>query len=129
MNTVEIPFARCAGEIIARLVNATGSTALAALNGPTLLGERAMLAIPGRISAGDGCWLYDALGDAVALNLARATDRELLPALFETEGLNAGDAGAIAAGTPFPPVVRRPIGALPAFGEHTHSCLARLAPC
>jgi len=94
MNAVDFPLAHCAGEIIARLARATGSPALAALDGPTLLAERAMLAkltIPGRTSAGGGCRLYDTLDDTVALNLARPADRELLPALFETDELNADD--------------------------------------
>lgn len=44
--------------------------------------------IPGRVSSGGGCRLYDAADGAVALNLARPADRELLPALFETDGFD-----------------------------------------
>lgn len=69
-------------------------------DGATLLGERAMLAgmkIAGRCSAGGGCRLFDAIGGAVALNLARPADRELLPALFETEALDPRDDEAVAA--------------------------------
>ena len=72
---------------------------MARLDGTTLLGERAALGdmrIPGRISAGGGCRLFDAVGDSVALNLTRAADRELLPALFETDALDPRDLGAIA---------------------------------
>jgi hypothetical protein len=61
---------------------------LAPVTGATLLGERASLGgfrIPGRVSAGGGCFLFDALDGVIALNLARAADRELLPALFETD--------------------------------------------
>ncbi|HMK85387.1 MAG TPA: CoA transferase [Steroidobacteraceae bacterium] len=82
------------------LARASRSAAFASLDGTTLLGERAMragLTIPGRTSAGAGCRLYDALGDTVALNLARPADRELLPALFETDELDPNDASAIAA--------------------------------
>ncbi len=55
------------------------------------------MSIPGRISAGGGCRLFDAPGDTVALNLSRPSDRELLPALFETDDLNPLDDEAIAA--------------------------------
>lgn len=82
---------------------------LAGIDGATLLGERAMLGgfrIPGRVSAGGGCRLHDARDGAVALNLARAADRELLPALFETE-LDIHDDEAVAAC-----VARRETGAL-----------------
>src|SRR5262245_16759734 len=95
-----IPLARSADQLIARLARATGSTALAALDGQTLLGERAMLAgtrIPGRTSAGGGCRLFDAIDDTLALNLARPEDRDLLPALFETEWFDVSDDAAIGA--------------------------------
>jgi hypothetical protein len=49
------------------------------------------------VSAGGGCRLFDAVGDTVALNLARPADRELLPALFETDDLDAQDDDTIAA--------------------------------
>src|SRR5581483_11365065 len=49
-----------------------------------------------RTSSGGGCGLYDAVGDTVALNLARAADRELLPALFETDSLDCNDPQAVA---------------------------------
>ncbi|MEO7657960.1 MAG: CoA transferase [Sphingomicrobium sp.] len=57
-------------------------------DGATLLGERAMLSgyrVPGLVSAGGGCRLYRSRTGLIALNLARPGDRELLPALFETE--------------------------------------------
>jgi hypothetical protein len=88
MAAIAIPLASCADEVIRRLATAAGSASLASISGQTLLGERAMLAgmrIPGRVSAGGGCRLFDALDDTIALNLSRAADRELLPALFETE--------------------------------------------
>jgi len=95
-----IPLAACADQALARLATATGSAALASLDGATLLGERAMRAgslIPGRVSAGGGCRLLDSLSGTVALNLARAADREMLPALFETDELDPSDDAAIAA--------------------------------
>ena len=100
MTAVEIPLARCADELIGKLAGATGAKAVADLDGTTLLGERAMRAgmtIPGRTSAGGGCRLFDARDDAVALNLARPADRELLPALFATADFDPDDDAAIAA--------------------------------
>jgi hypothetical protein len=95
-----IPLASIAHRALAELAAASGSTALAVLDGRTLLGERATRAafmVPGRTSAGGGCRLFDALGDTIALNLARPADRELLPALFETDELDMNDDAAIAA--------------------------------
>jgi hypothetical protein len=95
-----IPLAAQAERMIRRLAAATGSAAIARLDGATLLGERAMLAnwtVPGLLSAGGGARLFEAVGDAVALNLARADDRALLPALFETDVLNPDDDEAIGA--------------------------------
>lgn len=95
-----IPLSHGANEALAKLARHTGSAAIAAIDGATLLGERAMLAnrrIPGRVSAGGGCRLYEALDDTVALNLARAADRELLAALFQTDDMDAFDDRAIAA--------------------------------
>ncbi|MFC4314583.1 CoA transferase [Steroidobacter flavus] len=100
MAAIAIPLASCADEAIRRLATATGSAALADLSGQTLLGERAMLAgmrISGRVSAGGGCRLFDALDDTIALNLSRVADRELLPALFETEPFDSSDDATIAA--------------------------------
>lgn len=97
-----IPLASIAHQALTRLATANGSPALRALEGATLLGERATragLRIPGRTSAGGGCRLLDAQGDTIALNLARSADRELLPALFENDQLNANDDAAIAACT------------------------------
>jgi CoA-transferase family III len=95
-----IPLASIAQHALSRLAAASGSAALRALDGPTLLGERAMRAgwrIPGRASAGGGCRLFEALGDKIALNLARSDDREMLPALFEDDRLDINDDAAIAA--------------------------------
>ena len=100
MAALAIPLASRADEVLHRLARATGSAAIASLNGATLLGERAMLGgmtIPGRVSAGGGCRLFDAADDTIALNLSRLSDRELLPALFEVDALDVSDDRAIAA--------------------------------
>ena len=68
-------------------------------DGQTLLGERAMLngfRVPGRISAGGGCRIYDTLDGHVALNLSRPSDVELLPALFRRDAV--GDVVSAMAG-------------------------------
>lgn len=94
-----IPLAGVADAWLGVLARDTGAAALAGIDGATLLGERAMLGgfhIPSRVSAGGGCRLYDAIGGRVALNLARPADRELLPALLETESFDVADGEAIA---------------------------------
>ena len=95
---LEVPLSACADRVLRSLTRATGSAALAELDGRTVLCERAALGgmtIPRRTSAGGGCHLFDAVGDTIALNLARAADRELLPALFETDSLDLNDPGTI----------------------------------
>ena len=99
MAPIRIPLACSADAALARLARATGSPAIAALDGMTLLGERAMLegfTIPGSVSAGGGCRFYQALDGTIALNLARREDRELLPALFQSEEFDTSNAGNIA---------------------------------
>ena len=81
------------------LADETGSAAISALDGATLLGERAALngfAIPARRSAGGKCHLLAARDGWVALNLARDADRELLPALFGARMVDTADLGEIA---------------------------------
>jgi hypothetical protein len=100
MHATGLPLATCADQTLSKLAAATGSDAVARLDGATLLYERAMLqgmTIPGRTSAGGGCRLFDSVGDTIALNLARPTDRELLPALFASDDLDTDDQEAIAA--------------------------------
>jgi hypothetical protein len=97
---VLVPLSGFADSTIARLAAATGARSIARLDGATLLCERAMLggfSVPGRTSAGGGCRLFDALGDTIAINLSRPADRELLPALFESDTLDGDDQEAIAA--------------------------------
>jgi hypothetical protein len=94
----EIPLSRCADRLLRQLADATGSSGIRVLDGQTLLGERAMLThlrIPSRISAGGGCHLFDALDDSIALNLSRRDDRELLPALFESDAFDITDDAVI----------------------------------
>lgn len=89
-----IPLSRWASRKLADLTQLTGSTAIAALDGPTLLGERAAnggFKVPGLTSAGlggsrimptrDGGWF--------ALTLLREEDRALMPAMLgiEMDGL------------------------------------------
>jgi hypothetical protein len=96
----EIPLARWADRRLAELAALCGSPALTALDGQTLLGERAAIngfRIPGLTSAGGGCRLLRARDGWFALNLARDADRELLPALFGTDALDPADDAAIAA--------------------------------
>ena len=100
MGAIRIPLASCADHILGGLAQATGSPSIAALDGATLLGERAMqsgFAVPGRVSAGGGCRLYDTRNGAIAINLARPADLELLPALFEADA-DEGDIPRLAAG-------------------------------
>lgn len=94
-----IPLAKSADDVLRRLARDTGSTAIAAIDGATLLGERAMLngmTIPGRVSAGGDCRLIAARDEVVALSVARPSDREMLPALFEDGALDPEDDAAIA---------------------------------
>lgn len=99
MTSPAIPLADIADAWLRRLARLSGAPALQSIDGPTLLGERATLAgyrVPGRIAASANCELFDAADDAIALSLSRATDRELLPALFERDDVDAGDDAAIA---------------------------------
>jgi hypothetical protein len=94
-----IPLSRWADAQLEAMAVMTGSDAIAALRGGTLLGERAVangFAVPGRRSAGGGCRLYDTLDTPIALTLARADDRPLLPALFGDASIDGSDDAAIA---------------------------------
>lgn len=85
---VVMPLATVGHAWLRSLARLSESTALAGLDGATLLGERAMLGgfrVPGRRSAGGGCRLYAARDGTIALNLARPDDRDMLPALLEVE--------------------------------------------
>jgi len=94
-----IPLAGWAGRQLEQLARETRSRAIAALCGASVLGQRAALngfAIPGLVSAGGGCRLLRAQDDWIALNLARADDRALLPALLGDADLDPWDDGALA---------------------------------
>lgn len=96
---LSIPLCEVADAWIGDLASATGSEAVAAIAGATLLGERALFAglpIPGLRSAGGGCRLYATRTGWIALTLARDDDRALLPALLRTEGLASADEDALA---------------------------------
>ena len=99
MPAPEVPLSACADHALRSLARASGSASLAALDGRTLLCERAVLGgmtIPSRTSAGGGCRLFEAIGDTIALNLARPADHELLPALFQTDSPYLSDPEALA---------------------------------
>jgi len=96
-----IPLSRWAQRRLQELAALTGSPRIADLDGASLLGERAALGsfrIGGKVSAGPGSTrlLPTIDGDWFALTLARAEDRELLPALFGVAGLDIADDAAIA---------------------------------
>lgn len=97
--TVPMPLANVAETWVRDFEHLTGQS-LAEVDGLTLLCERAMLGgfrIPGRVSAGGGCRIFDTRTGGVALNLARPDDWTLLPALFETHA-DHRDVAAVAAG-------------------------------
>ncbi len=87
------------GAALALATRAPGSRALAELDGPALLGERAALLGLGRqgsVAPGGGCRLLAAQDGWLALNLARPEDRELLPAWLETPRQAGEDAWGFA---------------------------------
>lgn len=97
-----IPLARWADRQLRAFASESASQRIAALDGPTLLGERGShggYRVPRRISAGLGGsrLLATADGGWFALTLIRAEDRELLPALFGEADLAFRDDEAIAA--------------------------------
>lgn len=94
-----IPLAGWANGHLTALARASGSSALTRIDGATLLGERAMLgdfSVPGQISAGGGCRLFQTIDGWIALNLARPDDRDLLPALFCDDALDGTNDDAVA---------------------------------
>jgi len=82
-----IPLARWADRQLKLLAEETGSERIAALDGPTIVGERGSngdYTINGRVSAGIGGSRMYPTRDAgwFALTILRDIDRDLLPALF-----------------------------------------------
>lgn len=95
-----VPLAACADAVIAALGALSGAAALADIDGGALLGERAAIAghaRAGSIAPGGGCRLLRAANGVVAINLARDSDWELLPALLEGDAIGSGDWAALAA--------------------------------
>ncbi len=95
-----IPLSGWADAQLAELARIHRSDKSAALHGATLLGERAALngfKVPGRVSAGGGCRMFDALDGTIALNLSRPGDRDLLHALVGANGFNTTDDHAVSA--------------------------------
>lgn len=93
-----IPLSGWANRQLEALAKTSGSAAIAQLTGGQLLGERAALGgfrVPGQVSAGGGCRLYEAQNGWVALSLARPDDRALLPALFGDARFDPDDDVAI----------------------------------
>ena len=112
-----IPLAGWADRQLRLLAAETGSPAIAALDGSTLLGERGSnngYRINGRVSAGIGGSRLMATADHgwFALTLLRAEDRELLPALFLDDRFDTANPDAVAAA-----VARFPVDELVARGR------------
>ena len=81
-----VPLASCADGLIAALSALSGSRALRGLDGARLLGERAALAgyrRRGLTAPGGSCRLLPAADGALAVNLPRESDWQLLPAWLE----------------------------------------------
>ena len=94
-----LPFSGWADAQLQAIAELSGSTGIGALSGGMLLGERAAInrfTIPGRVSAGGGCRLFDAKGGHVALNLSRPDDRGMLAALFGDAAIDPDDDEMIA---------------------------------
>jgi hypothetical protein len=98
-NSLKIPLSGWADRQLQLLAEETGSAAIDEIGGARLLGERAAIngfTIPGRCAAGGKCHLFPATDGWVALNLARESDLELLPALFGAKLDDATDLDEIA---------------------------------
>lgn len=99
-DRLRIPLARWADAQLTELAHATGSSQIAALDGQTLLGERAAhngFVATGRTSAGGGCRMFEARDGTIALNLSRADDRDMLPALLKADCRDHLDDAALSA--------------------------------
>jgi hypothetical protein len=94
-----LPLAICADGALAALRALAGVSALDAIDGARLLGQRAALAgltRNGRIAPGGSCRLLPVADGWLALNLARDDDWEMLPAWLETDALRDWDEVAAA---------------------------------
>ncbi len=95
-----VPLAAAADGALAALAALAPAGVLADLSGADLLTERAAHfghRRNGRQSAGGSCRLIDTRDGAVALNLAREDDWDLMPALFEQDVASDWDAVSAAA--------------------------------
>jgi hypothetical protein len=95
MAAVAIPLSPWADAQIQKLAALTASPAIGQLSGAALLCARAALngfRIPGRISAGRGCRIFETRDGHVAFNMSRPDDRASLPALFGDATVNDNDA-------------------------------------
>ena len=93
-----VPLASYADGIVAALQMLRPGSALAGIDGGSLLAERAALSgyrRAGAVSAGGSCRLLPAKDGWLAVNLARDSDWDLLPAWLESAGIC--DWGALAA--------------------------------
>lgn len=100
-DRLRIPLARWADARLAELARVTGPSKIAALDGQILLGERAAhngFVVPGRTSAGGGCRMFEARDGTIALNLSRADDRDMVPALVLADRFEQLDDAAVIAG-------------------------------
>src|SRR5450432_3620021 len=94
-----VPLGSYADGIIAALHSVRPSSAIAAIDGACLLGERAALAgytRAGDVSPGGSCRLLQCADGWLAVNLARASDWELLPAWLEGGDITGWDGVAAA---------------------------------
>lgn len=83
-----VPLAACADGVLAALRAISDKPALRTLDGAALLGERAACfghTRAGAVSAGGSCRLLPAANGWLAINLARASDWDLVPAWLQTE--------------------------------------------
>jgi crotonobetainyl-CoA:carnitine CoA-transferase CaiB-like acyl-CoA transferase len=86
-----VPLASYADGIVAALAALRPQSAVGQLDGAQLLAERAALANyrrGGDVAAGGSCRLLALADGWLAVNLARVTDWQLLPAWLETEGIS-----------------------------------------
>jgi hypothetical protein len=99
-DLLAIPLARWFDRQLQTLSAVTGSPAIAAMSGATIMAERVAprgFPVPGRVAAGGKSKLLQARDGWIALTLSRDIDYELLPALFGDADFPVEDEAAIAA--------------------------------
>ena len=88
------PLAACADGVLAALRALSDSAALRVLDGAALLGERAASFAhtrAGAVSAGGSCRLLPAADGWLAINLARPSDWDLVPAWLDIDVASIGN--------------------------------------